>query len=143
MTLTKDKKKLSNFVIDGQPQPVQFKETQTVKEGVECDIYSFVDDESKDLAIVTVLGGYKTPLQRVLLGSKTQEGFVSGSGTLTVKNQDGNSKTYSFKDGDDKHGVVVEIGQIMQWEARKDSDLVLFEVCCPPYQDGRFKNLPE
>ncbi len=57
--------------------------------------------------------------------------------------KDGKSKTYSFKDGDNKPEVVVEIGQIMQWEASKDLDLVFSEVCYPPYKDGRFENLPE
>ena len=29
----------------------------------------------------------------------------------------------------------------MQWEASKNSNLVFYEVCYPPYQDGRFENL--
>lgn len=137
------KTRLSIFVIDNQPRPVQFKETLTVKEGVECDIYSFVDDDSKDLAIVTVLDGCKTPMQRILSGSKTIEGFVSGEGMLTVREDNGESKTHVFKEGGNKYEVAVKVGQIMQWEASKGSNLVFSEICYPPYKDGRFENLSE
>ena len=72
--------KLSNFEFEGQLLPTKFEETQTVKEGVECDIYSFIDDKSKDLAIVRVARGHKTPLQRIRQGNRTVEGFMSGKG---------------------------------------------------------------
>ena len=36
----------------------------------------------------------------------------------------------------------VEIGEIMQWQADENESLVVFEICFPPYQDGRFENLP-
>lgn len=139
MAITKDKK-LSSFFIDGKTQPVRFVETQTIKEGVKCDIYSFIDDRSKDLAVVTVLPGHKTPMQRILSGSKTIEGLISGEGTLSILGKDKESKTYNFKNGDNKD-VVVEVGQIMQWEASKNKNLVFYEVCYPPYEDGRFENL--
>ena len=29
----------------------------------------------------------------------------------------------------------------MQWEADKDSDLVAYEICFPPYEDGRYQNI--
>jgi len=38
--------------------------------------------------------------------------------------------------------IEVSIGEIMQWEADKESDLHVFEVCYPPYEDGRYENLP-
>jgi mannose-6-phosphate isomerase-like protein (cupin superfamily) len=133
--------KLGSFVVDGKPRPVRFVETQKVKEGVECDIYSFVDDSSRDLAVVTVKPGYKTPLQRVLSGDKTVEGIISGEGALTIRKQNGEPRAYEFKNGENKDGVVVQVGQIMQWEAGRNSDLVFYEVCYPPYQDGRFENL--
>jgi len=29
----------------------------------------------------------------------------------------------------------------MQWEADKEADLVAYEICFPPYEDGRYENL--
>ncbi len=135
--------KLTTFVIDNKPFTISFGETQTVKEGVECDTYALTDDDTKDLAIVRVQKGYKTPLQRILLGNKTIEGFVGGQGALSVQSIDGGVKTYEFKSGDADRPIVVEIGQIMQWYANGDTDLTFYEVCEPPYKDGRFENLPE
>ena len=30
-----------------------------------------------------------------------------------------------------------------KWTAPSDTDLVFYEICDPPYQDGRFEDLPE
>jgi mannose-6-phosphate isomerase-like protein (cupin superfamily) len=132
--------KLTSFIADDKVTPVSFVETQTVKEGVECDIYTFVGDSSKDLAVVTVSKGHKTPLQRVLLGTKTVEGYVAGKGTLTVYSNDV-AKTYAFKTGGINKEVLVEVGQTMQWHADGNIDLIFYEICEPPYEDGRFENL--
>ncbi|MEO5948801.1 MAG: hypothetical protein ABIP74_00170 [Candidatus Saccharimonas sp.] len=133
--------KLTQFTISDTPNEVQFVETQTVKEGVECDIYTFVGDDSRDLAIVRVLKGYKTPLQRILLGTKTIEGFADGEGTLMVRSDDGTEKSYTPSSFGEE--VIVEVGQIMQWHAGGESDLTFYEICEPPYADGRFENLSE
>lgn len=37
--------------------------------------------------------------------------------------------------------VVVKVDQVMQWHANGYSDLIFYEICEPPYQDGRFENL--
>ncbi len=134
--------KLTSFKFDGETLQVNFIETLAVKDGVECDVYSFVDDESKDLAIVTVKAGYKTPLQRILLGEKTIEGFCKGVGVLTVTDNKGQQKQYSYETTDAGETEVL-IGQTMQWYANSDSDLVFYEVCWPPYADGRFENIEE
>ena len=134
-------KKLKDFAIANKPLAVSFVETQTVKEGVECDVYTFTDDDSEDLAIVRVTKGFKTPLQRVLSGTKTTEGYLQGEGTLTVHTAKGEEKSYDFKIGDDAREVEVEVGQTMQWHANGDTDLTFYEICDPPYQDGRFENL--
>ncbi len=136
--------KLTIFTLRGSDVPVEFVETQTVKDGVKCDIYNFVGDSSKDLGMVRVLKGYKTPLQRILLGEKTIEGFYDGVGTLTVRSADGQVASYSFKAGDNQNNeVAVSVGQTMQWHADGDSDLTFYEICEPPYEDGRFENLNE
>lgn len=121
---------------------VTYGATETVKEGVECDTYLFNEDDTRDLAIVRVAGGFKTPLQKVLQGSQTVEGYISGSGTLTVTATNGEIRVYAFKDGGEARQVQVGIGEIMQWVADADSNLVFYEVCFPPYQDGRFEVLP-
>ena len=59
-------------------------------------MYTYNDKETKDLAIVTVLAGYKTPLQRVLQGSRTVEGFVKGEGTLQIIDTDNKKANVHF-----------------------------------------------
>jgi mannose-6-phosphate isomerase-like protein (cupin superfamily) len=133
--------RLTSFLLGNEAKPVCFVGTQSVKEGVECDIYAFIDDDARDLAIVRVQKGYRTPLQRIMLGDKTTEGFVSGKGTLTVQSRSGMVKSYVFQSDHSNEAVVVEVGEIMQWYADGDIDLTFYEVCEPPYKDGRFENL--
>jgi hypothetical protein len=82
------------------------------------------------------------PLQRIRQGNKTVEGFVSGKGVLTVQTE-GYAKRYKFQEDSAGDAVTVEVGEMMQWEADHDFDLVFSEVCDPPYEDGRFEDLPE
>ncbi len=129
--------KLTTFERDGKVHPVAYIETQQVQEGVSCDIYVFTNDSSCDLGIVSVKKGYKTPKQKILFGEMTIEGYLSGTGTLTVTSPTGAQKTYSFQGITTE--VIVGIGDTMQWLA--DSDLVFYEICYPPYQEGRFQNI--
>ncbi|CAN5397105.1 hypothetical protein BH10PAT4_BH10PAT4_5310 [soil metagenome] len=134
---------LKSFILDGKTVPVNFVEKQQVKDGVLCDIYTFTEDDSCDLGIVTVEAGYKTPLQRILMGDKTVEGFLSGSGTLTVGSTEGKPKLYVFDTSTVHNEVAVEVGQTMQWHATGQDSLVFYEICTPLYDDGRFENLSE
>ena len=131
---------LASFNHEGKDQSVSFVETMQVTDGVECDVYIFTGDESKDLGIIRVESGKKTPLQRVLQGEKTIERHISGKGKLTITNQDGMQDALL---ADDSNHVlkIVNIGEIMQWEAAPDSDLIAAEICYPPYQEGRFENI--
>lgn len=131
--------KLTTF----QNRPVAYIETMQVKDGVECDTYSFVGDDAQDLAIVRVTKGFKTPLQKILQGNKTIEGFMEGKGTLVVQLEDGTTKTYDLDPTSTNKEVEVKVGQTMQWTAPSGTDLVFYEICDPPYKDGRFENLPE
>jgi hypothetical protein len=133
-------RKLTRFMTNGGSARVSFVETQQVSEGVECDVYTFVDDASRDLAIVTVLKNHKTPLQRVVSGTKTIEGFVSGTGTLNIGSIDQKVKVYSFNKKHKLQEVIVSNNQTMQWHAVGD-DLRFYEICAPPYIDGRFETL--
>jgi hypothetical protein len=131
--------KLSEF----KNRKVSFIERMQVKEGVECDTYSFVGDATQDLAIVRVTRGFKTPLQKILHGTKTIEGFLEGKGTLVVHLEDGIINTLVLDITSANKEVEVKVGQIMQWTASEDADFVFYEICDPPYQDGRFEDLPE
>ena len=134
--------KLTSFNFGNNELAVSFVETMIVKEGVECDVYKFVGDESKDLAIVRVKQGSKTPLQKILKGDKTIEGFVDGEGTLTIQKINGDNQSHTFSKSDSGE-LEVSVGEIMQWHADGDTDLTFYEICWPPYEDGRFENLAD
>lgn len=133
------KSKLNSFPYNGQAYLVRFIETQKITKGVACDIYAFTEDETKDLAIITIDRGNKTPLQKLIGGNVTIEGFVSGSGILRVKSKD-EEYTYIFNQNS-SDPVSIKQGEIIQWIVDKDSDLVVFEICEPPFSEGRFENL--
>jgi len=141
--MSENQSRPDEFRIGKESLPITLVETAVVKEGVECDIYAFVGDIFRDLAIVRVTKGFKTPVQRILTGLKTTEGFISGEGMLTVVDSNGAKNVYEFKLGETGKPVDVTIGQVMQWYASGDSDLTFYEICEPPYQDGRYENLPE
>ena len=124
--------KLAEF----QGEPVKFVETIVVKEGVSCDVYEYTDSKEKDLAVVTVQPGASTPLQKVLQGDKTIEGYLSGAGKLVLDKKE-------YLAPGDLGEINVSIGSLMQWTASDVEGLIFYEICHPPYQDGRYENLPE
>lgn len=120
---------------------VTFVASNDVTDSVSCDVYSFVADSSKDLAIITVTKGCKTPLQKVLKGKMTLEGFLGGNGVLSITDSAGNGTKYVFPNPDGLTEVEVTLGQMMQWQADELTDLVFYEVCNPPFTDGRFEKI--
>jgi len=135
---------LKLFTFEGRTQPVSFVSNAEVTRGVVCDVYSFIGDPSKDLGIIKVEPGCKTPLQKVLKGERTIEGYFSGKGRLIVKTNDSSEVVYRVGDYPfESYFVTIGIGETMQWQAAEDSNLVVYEICFPPYEDGRFENLPE
>lgn len=68
-------------------------------------------------------------------GERTIEIYISGKGKLIVTKIDGRKVVYKMG------SVTVNIGELMQWQADKDSELVAAEVCFPPYKDGRYENI--
>jgi hypothetical protein len=129
---------IKNFNFQGRDSAVIFVETMKVAEGVECDVYKFVGDDSKDLGIIRIKAGCKTPLQKVLQGDRTVEGFISGKGRLVVTIPGGAQRIYN---GGNDLAVELKIGELMQWQADSDYDLEVYEICFPPYEAGRFENL--
>ena len=133
---------IKDFSFEGKNQSVTFVETMRVADGVDCDVYTFNDDKSKDLGIIKIKSGCKTPLQKVLKGDSTIEGYISGKGKLTITRTNGEKKVYEVNDSIEKPFTVrVQIGELMQWEAGSDSDLTAYEICFPPYEDGRYENI--
>jgi len=136
------KSPLKTFEFEGNALSLTYVETQDVTKGVVCDVYTFENGSDKDLAIIRIQAGCRTPLQRILQGEKTIEGYISGKGKLVLTRKNGKTEAYIVNDSLGKpFTATVTIGDVMQWHADKDSDLVVYEVCFPPYKDGRFENI--
>src|SRR4030042_2636800 len=135
---------IKSFSFEEKEQPVSFIETMQVADGVECDVYKFDGDSTKDLGIIKIKPGSKTPLQKVLKGDKTVEGYVSGKGKLIITKTDGSQQIYAVnEDLKEPVTVTVSIGEMMQWEADPESNLKAYEICFPPYEDGRYENIKQ
>jgi len=130
----------TSFTLEGEPKLLDYIETVQVKDGVTCDIYTFKEDTNCDIAKIIVNKGVSTPLQKVLEGTKTIEGYISGKGILRVTDESGLVTNHIFPNSQSKTEVIIEVGQIMQWTASIDSDLSFYEICYPPYRDGRFED---
>ena len=129
---------VKSFLFEGREQLVSFVETLDVADGVACDVYTFDGDTTKDLGIIRINPGSKTPLQKVLKGDKTVEGYISGKGKLKITKPNGKQVVYT-----EPFAITVAVGELMQWEADPDSDLSVYEICLPPYEDGRYENIKE
>ena len=134
--------KIISLQFEGREEKVSYVETLHVDEGVECEVYSFDGDSSKDLGIIKINPGCKTPLQKVLKGDRTIEGYIKGNGRLTIIKPDGQKEIYAVgEDARKDFSIEVKIGELMQWEASEDSALVAYEICFPPYENGRYENI--
>jgi hypothetical protein len=142
MERTGNNNHLSQFEFEGFSRGVTYLETTKIEgyPDVECDVYKFDGDDSKDLGIIRINKGGFTPLQRVNEGERTVEGRVSGSGRFIVIRADRTEEIYAVG-GSIPFSVEVKKGDSMQWRADTDSNLVAYEVCIPPYKDGRFENI--
>lgn len=134
----------TSFEWNNKSQLIKFVETEKVAKGVECDVYSFIDDLTKDLGIIRIQPGHKTPLQRVLVGEKTIEGYISGKGKLVIKRVGGKEEIYEVGGkSESKLEVTVNVGDSMQWQAAAESYLTAYEICFPPYKEGRYEETRE
>lgn len=115
-----------------QGKAVTFVEQMQVRDGVICDVYVFNDDDTCDLGIITIDSGAKTPKQKVLQGKRTVEGYLNGQGFFIH-----NESKYQVET---ETKFTLTIGDTMQWQAG-DTSLQCYEICYPPYTDGRFENL--
>ena len=136
---------LTTFRFEGRDLPVRFREKdENIAAGVTGYDYDIVGNERwRDLAIIVVEKGYRTPRQIMRHGYRTVEGWYAGRGVFEVlRGAEGSRPIRYFVAS--PFDNTVRIGDIMQWFASDDADLVFFEVCeSPPYEPGRFENLPE
>jgi hypothetical protein len=93
-TLKIDHHSQKAFIMKKMKSQFSFVETTHVAEGVECEVYTFVENEGRDLGIIKIEPGMKTPLQKVLKGEKTIEGYLSGKGKLTITKPDGTQEVF-------------------------------------------------
>lgn len=138
--------KLTEFTFKGETLLAQFQESLEVTRGVVCDVYVHPETNERDLGVINIQPGCKTPLQRVIGGDETIEGFISGKGKLTITHSDLETPPTVYEVDEisgEGFACIVEVGDTMQWEASADSELVAYEICYPPYKDGRYENLPE
>lgn len=66
---------------------------------------------------------------------------MSGAGVLRVAHSNEPPREYTYPN-EDPVEVEVAINEIMQWRAT-DDDLTFYEICEPPYQPGRYVDLPD
>jgi len=136
--------KLKWFKFEGARRPVEFKETVVVTEGVECDVYIFTGDSTLDLGVIRISPNYSTPLQRVLSGDRTIEGYISGRGQLIVHRRNGRFEIHKVGFTPSRPPTIdIEVGDFMQWRAFDKGSLLVYEICYPPYQDGRYESIEE
>lgn len=133
--------KYTTFNFNNRDLPVHYIRTDIIKDGVECDIYSFVGDHSKDLAIVRVQTGSNTPLQKVVRGTETLEGYLGGQGSLNIISDTGKLSTHDFQNGVIKAPISIKIDETMQWRASNSEELIFYEICIPTYKEGRFEEV--
>lgn len=55
---------IKSFNFEGEEQSVSFVETMHVTDGVDCDVYTVDGDKSKDLGIIKIKPGKKTPYKK-------------------------------------------------------------------------------
>lgn len=134
------KTELTKVRFGGTNIQVSFVESIQINDGVKCDVYSFNGDNTKDLAIIRIGAGYSTPLQKVLDGKRTVEGYLSGIGGFMHK-RDGIERFYTNDELEKIRAVEVQIGDEMQWRAGEHSNMVVYEVCYPPFKNGRFEDM--
>lgn len=133
--------KLEQFTYQEETLATQFIESSEVFPGVVCDVYIHPETKERDLGVINIEAGKITKPQKVLSGEETIEGYISGRGILVILKPDGTLLEFEVGPGDEGFSHTIEVGDIMQWQAI--DDLVVFEICYPPYQDGRFENLEQ
>ncbi len=130
---------MKTFRYEDQDLPVSFVETIDVQEWVQCDVYDFVDDSSKDLWVVRLEKWVSSPYQLVVWWDKTLLGYISGNGKFIFETDEWVFE-YKMRKGI-KFEFLINKWEKMKWIADNDSELMYYEVYLPPYRDGRYLDL--
>ena len=142
LSLLANAEKPQHIIAGNETLDISFIETQIVADGVTCDSYAIKDDDSRDFAIIKVDKKCRTPVQKVIKGKKTIEGFLAGTGNLVTYSRNKRRQSiYTYGGADGCEPVRVKVGEKMQWVAGDTDDLYFFEICQPPFKQGRFKNV--
>ena len=127
----------------GASYKTQFLSSTEVFPGVVCDAYLLVETQERDLGVIYIQAGRRTKPQKVLDGIETIEGYVSGRGSLIIVKPSGEPLEFKVGPGSEGFSYPVDVVDIMQWRADAGDNLVVFEICFPPYQAGRFEDLDD
>lgn len=130
---------IDTFHSEWENLSVTFIETLQVQDWVQCDVYEFVNDATKDLWIVRLSKGMASPHQLVVWGDKTLLWYMSGSWKFILETDEGIFEYKMRKDV--AFQIVIHKWEKMQWIADSDSELMYYEVYLPPYKDGRYLDL--
>ena len=146
---------LTEFTYAGRRYAVEQTGSLAVAKGVVCDTYSVDITDDWDLGIIKIDAGCQTPRQRVVGGTRTIEMYLMGEGHLSVASANASAPDiHPFKledlwtsEGEEiasgrSRSVDVGHGDVMQWTASGHMALMAAELCWPPYEDGRFIDLP-
>ncbi len=117
-----------DIVINGVTRTISYINSLHVSDGVDSDIYTFIDDNSQVLSIVKVKRGFKSPFEKIMSHNKVIEGFLKGKGTLTVTIEGGTKNEYYFENEGYNKVIELEYGQTIQWTAPKNDDLVYYKI---------------
>ena len=134
-------KRLESFTYKQETLLTEFIESSEVFPGVVCDVYLHPETQERDLGIIYIEAGKKTKPQKVLSGEETIEGYISGTGRLVILKPSGEQLVFEVGPENEGFSHTIEVDDIMQWQA--EEDLVVFEICYPPYTDERFQNLDD
>ncbi len=117
---------------------MEFVETEQIAPGVECDVYHLDGEDKFDIGLISMQPGSRTPRQIVRKGDMTIENVVSGNGLLIIKRPNSPAIAYPASPG---FSMNVRVGEEMQLCNTGDEELVVYEICVPPYSEGRFENI--
>lgn len=136
--------RIESFNYQDQELSAEYQETVEVIPGkVFCDVYTHPETQERDLGIISISAGANTPVQRVILGEETIEGYLSGKGKLIVIHNDGSIAEYPVDETTEGFTCSIWEGQTMQWQADSEEPLEIFEICYPPFEEGRFESISQ
>lgn len=132
---------IKTFDYLGKSLPVESQGSETVVDGVVCEVFRFTGMTACDLAIVTMEPFAKTPIQVVRDGLVTFEEAITGDEGTRLRVLRG-GKYEVVQCGPDIPRTPILPSDVMQWTAGVKG-AIFSEICWPPFEEGRFGTLDE